>query len=200
MELTWEQQLDALLQRANEVRISGDLSAAARLLDAAPEVVKAFGAWRFARGSLAFEAGELKSAVKELELAVQREPKVPEFRANLGLVLLEKGKAGDHFALRRARQLLEDLCKEEPERAQAHTNLGNAKLAAGDAEGALACFDRALKLNPNHVSSLFNRGAALKKLGRPKDALAMAERLLKLEPTSQGALDSKAALLAALKG
>jgi tetratricopeptide (TPR) repeat protein len=163
-------------------------------------VVKAFGAWRFARGSLAFEAGDLKAAVKELELAVQREPLVPEFRANLRLVLLEKGKAGDHFALRRARQLLEEACREEPQPAQTHTQLGIAKLVAGDAQGALGCFDRALKLEPNHVPSLINRGAALKQLGRLEEALAMAEKLLKLDPSSQAMRDARAALLAALKG
>jgi len=193
---TWEQQLDELLQRANQLRVGGDPAGAVRLLEGAPELVKAWGAWRYLRGSLALELGDLATAVRELEFAIQREPVIPEFRANLRMALLEKGRKGDHFALRRARQLLEEACREEPKLALAHANLGAAKLALDDPEGALACFDRALKLDPQHVWSLYQRGAALKKLGRPKEALAMVEKILALDPKFQPALDARAGLLA----
>jgi tetratricopeptide (TPR) repeat protein len=199
MSLTWEQQLDELLQRANQLRVDGDPAGAQRLLETAPDIVKNFGAWRYARGSLAFQTGDLKTAVKELEAAVQREPAVPEFRANLSVVLLAKGKTGDHFALRRARQLFEEQCRDDPKLLMAHTNLGNARLALNEAEGALACFDRALKLDPKHLWSLYGRGSALKKLGRPKEALAMLEKILALDPKFQPAIDAKAGLAALLK-
>jgi tetratricopeptide (TPR) repeat protein len=196
MDLSWEQQLDELLVQANRLRIEKDLTGAARLLDAAADVVKAFGAWRFVRGSVAFEAGDLKLAIKELDLAIQRDPKVPEYRANLAAALIEKGREGDHFALRRARQLLDDACKADPGSAQAHANFGRARLALNENEGALACFDRALKLQPNHLPALFSRAATLKKLGRPKEALAAIDKLLKLDPKFEAAVEAKKRLQA----
>ena len=199
MNVPWQDQLDEVLDRANTLRISGDPTGAARVLDSAPDIVKAFGTWMYARGSLAFQAGDLARAAKELEAAVVREPAVPEFRANLGAVLLEKGKQGDHFALRRARQLLEEACKDEPKLPHSHTNLGAARLAANELEGALACFDRALALDPNHVPSLYNRGAALKKLGKLEESLAAIDKLLKLEPAFAPGLAARASLQEQLK-
>lgn len=197
--VSWQDQLDEMLGQANKLRRAGDLPGAAKLLDSANDIVKAFGTWKYARGSLAFEQGDLTLAGKELEAAVAREPAVPEFRANLAAVLLEKGKKGDAFSLRRARQLLEEACKEEPKLCHSHTNLGAAKLAANELEPALACFDKALSMDPNHIPSLYNRGAALKKLGRPKDSLAAIDKILKLDPKFQPALDARKGLLEQLK-
>lgn len=196
MNLSFEQQLDDLLKQATELCNKGALADAARLLDRAPDVVKHFGTWRYARGSIAFQQKDLKTAVKELEVAVAREPAIPEFRSSLAAVLIEKAKAGDGLALRRARELLEQAVKEDPKLPHVHANLGNAKLAGGDAEGALASFDRALQMDPNHIPALYNRGAALKKLGRAKDALAMLDKILKLDPTFQPAIDAKKSLAA----
>lgn len=194
--MNFEQQLDDLLKQATDLCNKGELVEAARLLDRAPDVVKHFGTWRYARGSIAFQQKDLKLAVKELELAVQREPSIPEFKSSLAAALLEKGRTGDHFALRRARELLEEAVKENPKLPHVHANLGNAKLAAGDAEGALLCFDRALQMDPNHIPALYNRGAALKKLGRTKDAGAMLDKILKLDPKFQPAIDAKKTLSA----
>lgn len=194
--LSWEDQLDDLLKKAGAQMSAGDHKGAAATLDRAPDVIKAFGTWRYARGNAAFHLGDIKTAVKELETAVQREPAIPEFRSSLAAALMEKARKGDHFALKRATELLEQAVREDPKIPDVVSNLGNAKLAANDAEGALSCFDRALAMDPNHIPSLYNRGAALKRLGRPKDALAMIDKILKLDPKFQPAIDAKKSLSA----
>ena len=52
--LSFEQQLDDLLKQATDLCNKGALADAARLLDRAPDIVKNFGTWRYARGSIAF--------------------------------------------------------------------------------------------------------------------------------------------------
>lgn len=199
MELSWSDQLQDLLKQANAKRTAGDRAGAVLLLETASDPVKAFGTWRYARGTLAMELGDVATAIKEFEQAAEREPSVPEFRANLGAALLEKGKQGDHAALRRALEVLTQCALEEPKLPHPYTNLGMAKLVLDDPKGALDCFDRALLLDPDHVPSLYNRGAVLKGLGRYSDSLAMIDKILKLDPKFQPAIDARRKLIDLLK-
>ena len=196
MEPSWADELQALLKQANTRRTAGVRAGALKLLETASDPVKAFGTWHYARGTLAMELGDVATAIAQFEEAANREPSVPEFRANLGAALLEKGKQGDQAALRRALEVLQQCVLEEPKLPHAHTNLGMAKLVLDDPNGALACFDRALAMDPNHIPSLYNRGAVLKGLGRFKESLAMIEKVLKLDPKFQPAIDAKKKLLA----
>ncbi len=199
MEPSWADELQALLKQANSKRIAGDRAGAVKLLETASEPVKAFGTWRYARGTLALELGDVTTAIAEFEEAAKREPSVPEFRANLGAALLEKGKQGDQAALRRALDVLQQCVREQPKLPHAHTNLGMAKLVLDDPQGALACFDRALALDPDHIPSLYDRGAVLKGLGRHPESLAMIDKVLRLDPKFQPAIEAKQKLLALLK-
>ena len=111
---SYEEQLDLALAEALELRNSGDRPGAVRTLEAVAIPVKMFGTWHYARGTLALEQGEIPLAVREFEAAVQAEPNVPEFRANLGAALLEKVKNGDKLTLPRVLKLLQDAVKDEP--------------------------------------------------------------------------------------
>ena len=53
---------------------------------------------------------------------------------------------------------------------------------AGDPARALAGYDRALTLNPNHAVAWLNRGAALRSLGRLEDAVASYNRAVAIRP------------------
>lgn len=59
---------------------------------------------------------------------------------------------------------------------------GIALRKAGRSEEALACFDRALELEPSSTATLHNRGVALRSLGRFEEALASFDRVLASEP------------------
>src|SRR5207248_7036227 len=103
-------QLDDVLARAERSRAGGDCRAAAAVLDAAPEPVRSFGSWHYARGTAALELGDCARAISEFEEAATREPDVPEFRANLGAALLDRVRHGDRSLLPRALQVLEAAC------------------------------------------------------------------------------------------
>lgn len=199
MEQSWSDQLQDLLKQANKKRTAGDREGAVKLLETASDPVKAFGTWRYARGTLAMELGDVTTAILEFEEAAKQEPSVPEFRANLGAALLEKGKHGDPLALRRALEVLQQCVSEDPKLPHSHTNLGMAKLVLDDPAGALACFDRALAMDPDHIPSLYNRGAVLKGLGRYSESLAAIEKILKLDPKFEPAIKAKQKLIDLLK-
>ncbi len=200
MEPSYEEQLDEALGEAMALRKGGDSPGAVKKLEGVPMAVKMFGTWHYARGTLALEQGDLKLAVKEFEAAVQAEPAVPEFRANLGAALLEKVKQGDKLSLPRVLKLLQEAVNEEPKLPHVHTNYGVAKLVGGDAAGALAAFDRALALDPKHKPSLYNRAGALDGLGKLAEAVAALDKLLKLDPKYQPAIEARARVAAKLKG
>lgn len=60
---------------------------------------------------------------------------------------------------------------------------------------ALACFDKALALDPNHASALANKGSALRSLGRHDEAVKCLDQSLALDPNSEQAWDSKGSAL-----
>lgn len=109
-------------------------------------------------------------------------PLAPEslrVRINLAESLQSAGETA------RARALYEDVVREhptDPASADAFNNLGNVARAAGDAEGALAAFDRALALRPSHVGARNGRALALQSLGRVDDAERELEAALALAP------------------
>lgn len=66
--------------------------------------------------------------------------------------------------------------------AKAYNNRGNARLAAGDREGALRNYDRAISLDPNYAPAYYNRGLFRYQLGEREGALSDYNRALSLEP------------------
>jgi tetratricopeptide (TPR) repeat protein len=69
----------------------------------------------------------------------------------------------------------------------------------GKGEMALASFDRALTLRPDHAEAFSNRGIALHKLKRFEEALASYDRALKLRPDYAEALYNTGLTLHELK-
>ena len=68
---------------------------------------------------------------------------------------------------------------------------GNAYLAQGDAERALADYDRALKLRPGLPELLALKAEALVVLGRHPDALELLDQVLAARPRDAGALSTR---------
>jgi len=83
---------------------------------------------------------------------------------------------------RSAIALWSDNLAKRPDSPRAHATLGGALLAAGRPAEALACFDGALRLDPENVDTLDSRAAALDELHRPADAIATYELALRLRP------------------
>lgn len=83
-----------------------------------------------------------------------------------------------------------------PEDAESLKNLGNARKAAGDLEGAAASYRRSLELQPGYTAALYNLGLVLLDLGRPEEAEQSFRRLHGIDPRDPEALFHLAALAA----
>ena len=66
-------------------------------------------------------------------------------------------------------------------------------------EDALASYDQALAIKPDHADALNNRGNALRDLKRPDDALVSYDRALAVKPDYAEALNSRGMVLRELK-
>lgn len=198
--------LRELLQQVRQREREGDRITAHRLLDwAAPELRQA-GSYHYARGALAFRLGDVTRAVEAFEHAVELEPEIAEFHANLGAALFERARrtgaleargenAPPHADLLRAEQALECAVSHGPKLASVSNNLGLVRMELGKLEEALEAFRQALALDPCDVNALYNRAAALRALDRREDCLAALDRLLELAPGFAPARASRDALL-----
>jgi tetratricopeptide (TPR) repeat protein len=65
----------------------------------------------------------------------------------------------------------------------------------GEYDGALSCYDRALKIDPDSIYVLINKGTALDNLERRAEALRCYDRALELAPGNIDALVNKAVTL-----
>jgi tetratricopeptide (TPR) repeat protein len=122
-------------------------------------------------------------------------PKFPDFMrpavpaAYAGSAAAESGSRGWTFLqagdFRNAERELAAALKADPAFYPAETSLGYVELARKDSKAALAHFDRALELNPQHgdVSALVGRGQALLGLDREVDALAAFEAAVAADPS-----------------
>ena len=77
--------------------------------------------------------------------------------------------------------------------------LAVVQAALGKHELALASYNRALAVQPNHADALNNRGNTLKELGRLDEALASYNRALTAQPNNAGALNNRGVTLLLLK-
>jgi tetratricopeptide (TPR) repeat protein len=77
-----------------------------------------------------------------------------------------------------------DTVAKRPNNPRAHNNLGNALLAEGKPQDAIAHFREALQLEPNFAIAHNNYGNALKSLGQTEDAIAHFTEAIRLKPGS----------------
>jgi predicted Zn-dependent protease len=83
-----------------------------------------------------------------------------------------------------AEQLFGGYRRQHPDNAWGHYMYGLSAWKAGQPTEALAGFDEALRLDPDHRKSLFNSARVLLETGQPEQALERIERGLGLEPLS----------------
>ncbi|MEM4307900.1 MAG: tetratricopeptide repeat protein [Thermoplasmata archaeon] len=59
---------------------------------------------------------------------------------------------------------------------------GNLRFENGDFDGAISCYNEALKLSPENVAAMYNKANALLQIGRNEEALKILEKLVKQNP------------------
>jgi len=72
---------------------------------------------------------------------------------------------------------------------------GEALMNQGQATDAVACFDKALEINPQSAYTWYSRGVALGQLDRPQDEIASYDQALKINPKFPEAWYNKAITL-----
>jgi len=137
--------------------------------------------WK-ARGNAALAAGALGEAARCYGQGVLAAPDDAALRLNLGYALLEQGQAAEaagHLARAAALAAPGDSLMHE-----AHYLLGRAHKLQGDAQGALAQFERVVALQPDFTPALEEATGIALQLQRHEEALAWAGRWVQAQSTS----------------
>lgn len=168
-----------------------------RIEDAMSALEKAIETWpKSARlsmllGSAWNELGDPGEAIAWLNRAWQLAPALPEPRIRLAGVLIDLDQ------LEPAAAVLEEVIRDHPRHAEAYLARGRCKLAAGDAQGALADHRSAAEISPDsaHIHAAF--GNALANAGELPSALEAYRRALAANPRC---VPAHAGLLTTLRG
>lgn len=129
----------------------------------------------YLKASLLEKKGSSSEALQEYEAAFRHDPRsafICREAAELALDAVEREQA-----LTWAQRLL----KLEPNGAQAHVVLGRVRWLRGESKAAEAAFEKALKLDPASVDSIFALGSILSARS-PRKARALMERFIQANP------------------
>jgi tetratricopeptide (TPR) repeat protein/tRNA A-37 threonylcarbamoyl transferase component Bud32/TolB-like protein len=121
-------------------------------------------------GRIQSSAGDAQAAAEQLELAVTRRPRDPEYRTQLGWIRLQQGSYDAAEAIYRAAILA------NPRYFGAYEDLGYFYFVLGRNEAAIEEFQQASKLAPRYGRLYNYLGACLYTLERWDEATAMFEK------------------------
>lgn len=131
-------------------------------------------------GSLYVGMKRYRAAVEPLERAVAGEPDVAEWRYRLGCALLGCRRPREAAAALEAAAAID----EEHAYGAVLMRLAQARLAIGDARGAVEALERRDRNHGPDAESAYRRGRALKALGRPDEARASLREASRLAGSS----------------
>jgi spermidine synthase len=100
---------------------------------------------------------EVEAAIREFQRALERDPRSPNARANLGQIRLEQGSVllqSRHYA--GAAAMLREAVDLMPDSAEAHNDLGVALASMGRVSEAMVQFQRAVSLEPDFAEARKN--------------------------------------------
>ena len=148
----------------------GKTEPARELLDNALQLDPACGPAEAAYGRLEALNGQPALAIPHFERAESLGVQGATLQANLGLALLEVGRAAE------AEVRLDRAVALDSTSASAWNHLGLARLGTGKVAEAIEALERARRLAPRDEDLRFNLGSALLRLERYAEAVALLER------------------------
>ena len=132
--------------------------------------------WRFDRGADFRARGDSARAVREYEMAIELRPAYPQAHTNLGLALIDVGRADD--AIMHFREALRIM----PGEAIPHYGLGLAYSSLGRPEDAVPQFEQAVRIDPKHAGSQYELGVLLYAQGRLPESMSHLRRAITADP------------------
>ena len=131
----------------------------------------------FQAGRTQSTAGKSSDAVNSFRAALECRPNMGEAYYHMGLELQRGGQ------LEEAVRAMHKAAKSTPELAgDAFAQVGYWHSLAGDGEGALDGFSRAVKSNPKHYHAWSNMGVVLQQAGRFPEALEAYKKCANVNP------------------
>lgn len=127
-------------------------------------------------GVVAFQRGQLDTAIETISKAIAINGSMPEFHNNLGEAYRRQGKLDEAVACYRR-----SLARRQ-EYAEAHYNLGVALRDQGKLEEAVASFRQAVALTPSFAQAFNDLGNALQGQGQSDEAIQCYQRAVTLKP------------------
>jgi predicted O-linked N-acetylglucosamine transferase (SPINDLY family) len=128
-------------------------------------------------GAILFKQGRATEALEALQRAVSMQPNYAIALDNLGATLAMLGRHDE------AEQSIRAALAIDERNASAHNNLGTLLMRRHD-DAALACFDRALKMDPAFFDAHVQRATLLREQGRIADAVMSWRRAMTLAPAT----------------
>lgn len=142
------------------------------------------------RGGAAILDGQTSVAIAAFRRGLALRPDDHRLHVELGYALMGEGDfvaAAEHAA---------QAVRRAPQRVGPHLLAARAAERQGQLGPALAAYDRALAISPNHLASLQDRAAVLGDLGRPRDVETMLDRADRVRPDHPRTLFLRAKLAA----
>jgi tetratricopeptide (TPR) repeat protein len=199
-----EEALPTLLALAEYLRTADRLDEAEIALSQARQIAPGQPALRAEQGQLALARQDWRTAIQELEAALEAVPAATRLHHPLGLAYRGAGDldaAREHLAQRGEVGLtapdpwmasLEEL--RQGERVQILR--GRMAFRAGDMAAAVEAFAAAVEAAPESVAARVNLGSALAGTGDVAGAIEQFRRVLELQPDNQASRFNLATLLA----
>ena len=131
--------------------------------------------------------GERPEAAKECGMDVAPEPDPAQFAALTAL--FQQGR------LAAVLEQGEPLSARHPRCSFLHVLLGSAHAGLGRFEPAIACFTRALEIEPDNAEALLNLGVLFANLGRDEEAITCFSKVIAIAPADADAHNNLAILL-----
>jgi tetratricopeptide (TPR) repeat protein len=149
------------------------------------------------RGNALNAVDRRQEAIDSCDKALEIDPRYAFAWSNKGGALFALGWREKSMACGKALNIFREPL-EEPCDAVAWNNMANAEVVSGRPQKALACFDKALEIDPRCAASWSGKGNALDELDRTGEALVCCDNALAIDPQHALAWNNKCIALVAL--
>ena len=168
---------------ANVLKERGQTDEAIRNFKKAIALKPASSILHYNLGVIYQEQRDIENAIQSYKNALQHDPKNKKILLMLGDVLQQKGQIyGSRESLQEAERIYYDMVQSQPSDYSAHTNLGKILQDQGRHAEAIACYRKALELNPCYDEAHFSLADALHETGSVDDSILHYQRAVEFNP------------------